>query len=238
MSLFFLARTFKVCYFIILFFLFISTFIYFFSFAFISYWEKYQSEIRWENRTNTKYLNQEDIIWRLVLQRGWKISKANRGQWGCPEISSIWKPLKFLELRQQRKEKCYQSLRIWDHQGTNPKESQRRSILPPSLFLPSTFLSVSTIMRTQRSHWGGKSGKCNWRRGGGGVSHPQGRRKLEEGTGRNLIFNRQMILLAGGRVDVLFILEHSFVDVYGDVQVSGLYPEYVLNIEGCSEVQR
>lgn len=69
------------------------------------------------------------------------------------------------------------------------------------------------------------------------ISHPQGRRKLEEGTGRNLIFNRQMILLVGGRVDVLFILEHSFVDVYGDVLVSSLYPEYVLNIEGCSEVQ-
>jgi len=63
-----------------------------------------------------------------------------------------------------------------------------------------------------RSHWEGESGKCNSQ----GISHLQWRRKQEEGTGRNLTFDRQMILLVVGRVDVLFIVyQMHFKDVFG-----------------------
>lgn len=71
-----------------------------------------------------------------------------------------------------------------------------------------------------RSHWEGESGKCNSQ----GISHLQWRRKQEEGTGRNLTFDRQMILLVVGRVDVLFILEHSFA-VIMDMCRSKVYTE-------------
>lgn len=71
-----------------------------------------------------------------------------------------------------------------------------------------------------RSHWEGESGKCNSQ----GVSHLQWRRKREGGIGRNLTFDRQMILLAVGRVDMHFILEHSFAAIM-DMCRSKVYTE-------------
>ena len=80
----------------------------------------------------------------------------------------------------------------------------REEILCIHLFfcLPDFCYSLPSS-EPMRCYWEGESGKCNSQ----GVSHLQWRRKREEGTARNLTFDRQMILLVVGRVDVLFILD-------------------------------